>query len=84
MNNELHDLQAEIGRRVFIQTSIIIPLLIMMDLLLVGYASDLKLNDAMLAGVSTLIGIALNNAYRERQSMIEYLFGSSIGTKVKQ
>ena len=62
---------------------LIIPLLIMIDLLLVSYASDLKLSEAMIAGVSTLIGIALNNAYRERQSIIEFLFGSSIGSKIK-
>ena len=55
----------------------------MIDLLLVSYASDLKLSEAMIAGVSTLIGIALNNAYRERQSVIEFYFGSSIGSKIK-
>lgn len=82
-NNHLYEMQTEIGKKIFIQTSIIIPLLIMIDLLLVSYASDLKLSEAMIAGVSTLIGIALNNAYRERQSIIEFLFGSSIGSKLK-
>lgn len=48
-----------------------------------NHLSDLKLGDAMISMVSTLIGIALNNAYRERQSMIEFLFGSSIGSKMK-
>ena len=82
-NGHLYSSQAEIGQKIFIQTSIIIPLLIMIDLLLVSYASDLKLSEAMIAGVSTLIGIALNNAYRERQSVIEFYFGSSIGSKTK-
>jgi len=82
-NGHLYTSQAEIGQKIFIQTSIIIPLLIMIDLLLVSYASDLKLSEAMIAGVSTLIGIALNNAYRERQSVIEFYFGSSIGSKTK-
>ena len=82
-SDHLYILQTDIGKKIFIQTSIIIPLLIMIDLLLVSYASDLKLSEAMIAGVSTLIGIALNNAYRERQSIIEFLFGSSIGSKIK-
>ena len=82
-SNHLYASQAEIGQKIFIQTSIIIPLLIMIDLLLVSYASELALSEAMIAGVSTLIGIALNNAYRERQSVIEFYFGSSIGSKMK-
>ena len=75
--------QAEIGQKIFIQTSIIIPLLIMINVLLISYANDLKLGEAMISMVSTLIGIALNNAYRERQSMIEFLFGSSIGSRME-
>ena len=82
-SNHLYELQTDIGKRIFIQTSIIIPLLIMINVLLISYAADLKLGEAMISMVSTLIGIALNNAYRERQSMIEFLFGSSIGSKMK-
>lgn len=76
-SSHLKDLQTDIGKRIFIQTSILIPLLIMINVLLISYASDLKLGEAMISMVSTLIGIALNNAYRERQSMIEFLFGAS-------
>ena len=82
-SSHLYELQSDIGRKIFVQTSILIPLLIMINILLISYASDLKLGDAMISMVSTLIGIALNNAYRERQSMIEFLFGSSIGSKMK-
>ena len=81
-SDHLKELQTDIGKRIFIQTSVIIPLLILIDILLVGYSNDLKLSEAMIAGVSTLIGIALNNAYRERQSMIEFLFGSSIANNI--
>ena len=83
-SNHLSDLQTDIGKRIFIQTSIIIPLLILIDILLISYSRDLMLSEAMIASVSTLIGIALNNAYRERQSMIEFLFGSSIGNETKK
>ena len=76
-------MQSEIGKKVFLQTSILIPLLIMINVLLISYASDLKLGEAMISMVSTLIGIALNNAYRERQSMLEFLYGSSVGSKMK-
>lgn len=82
-NSHLYELQSDIGKKIFVQTSILVPLLIMINILLISYASDLKLGDAMISMVSTLIGIALNNAYRERQSMIEFLFGSSIGSKMK-
>lgn len=82
-SEHLYELQKEIGQKVFIQTSILIPLLILIDVLLVGYAKDLLLSEAMISGVSMLIGVALNNAYRERQSMIEFLYGSSISNKSK-
>ena len=78
-SNHLYELQTDIGKRIFIQTSIIIPLLIMINVLLISYAADLKLGEAMISMVSTLIGIAINNAYRERQSMIEFLYGASVG-----
>lgn len=82
-SNHLYEMQSEIGRKVFLQTSILIPLLIMINVLLISYASDLKLGEAMISMVSTLIGIALNNAYRERQSMLEFLYGSSVGSRLK-
>lgn len=82
-NNHLYEMQSEIGKKVFLQTSILIPLLIMINVLLISYAADLKLGEAMISMVSTLIGIALNNAYRERQSMLEFLYGSSVGSKMK-
>ena len=82
-SNHLYELQTDIGKRIFVQTSILVPLLIMINVLLISYAADLKLGEAMISMVSTLIGIALNNAYRERQSMIEFLFGSSIGSRIK-
>ena len=80
-NSHLYELQSDIGKKIFVQTSILVPLLIMINILLISYASDLKLGDAMISMVSTLIGIALNNAYRERQSMIEFLYGASVGKK---
>lgn len=78
-SNHLYELQTDIGKRIFIQTSIIIPLLIIINVLLISYAAELKLGEAMISMVSTLIGIAINNAYRERQSMIEFLYGASVG-----
>ena len=83
VSNHLYEMQSEIGKKIFLQTSILIPLLIIVDILLVVYSSDLKVGEASIAVVSTAIGIALNNAYRERQSMIEFLYGSSVGSKLK-
>ena len=82
-SSHLYELQTDIGKKIFVQTSILVPLLIMINIALIGYAKDLALSESMISGVSMLIGIALGNAYRERQSMIEFLFGSSIDSKMK-
>lgn len=81
--SHLYEMQAEIGRRIFLQTSIVVPILIILDIILIAYSKQLMLSEAMISGTSMLIGVALNNAYRERQSMIEFLYGSSVGSKLK-
>lgn len=81
--DHLFVMQAEIGKTIFLQTSMLIPSLILIDVLLSVYTKDLGIDGAIHGAISTLIGIALNNAYRERQSLIEFLFGSSVGSKMK-
>lgn len=83
-SNHLYELQTDIGKRVFVQTSILIPLLILINIFLIAYATELRITTELLMGVSTLIGMALSNAYRERQSMLEFLYGSSVGSKIKE
>lgn len=82
-STHLFEMQTDIGKRIFIQTSLIIPILILLNMVLIFYAADVKMSEAMISMVSMLIGVALNNAYRERQSMIEFLYGSSVGSKIK-
>ena len=60
-----------------------IPGLLIMNAGLVVYADKLDIDTTAVVAVGNLIGMALNNAYRERQSIIEFLFGSSIGSKTK-
>ena len=79
----LHEMQTITAGKIYDQTMFIIPILLVADTVLVLGADWLKLDAAVVVGVSNLIGIALNNAYRERQSILEFLFGSSVGSKLK-
>ena len=54
-----------------------------MNVVLVLVAKELELDETVIVAVGNLVGIALNNAYRERQSLLEFLFGSSVGSKIK-
>jgi len=74
----LQHLQTETAGKIYDQTMYVIPILLVADTVLVLGANWMKLDAAVVVGVSNLIGIALNNAYRERQSILEFLFGSSV------
>jgi hypothetical protein len=79
----LKQMQVSIAQKIYDQSKVIIPLLLLFDVLLTVISEYYKLETSMVVAVSSLIGIALNNAYRERQSILEFLFGSSVGSKSK-
>ena len=81
--DHLAPLQTDIAKEVYAQTKWQIPLLLIMNVLLVIAAKELELDETVTVAVGNLVGIALNNAYRERQSLLEFLFGSSVGSKIK-
>lgn len=81
--SHLHEMQTETAKKVYDQTKVLIPVLLIADVLLSFLADYLSLDTAIVVGVSNLIGIAINNAFRERQTIMEFLFGSSIGSKEK-
>ena len=58
-------------------------MLLVLNALLIVFASKLSLDTTAIVAVGNLIGIALSNNYRERQSIIEFLFGSSLNKKDK-
>ena len=82
-SDHLAPLQTDIAKEVFDQTKWQIPLLLAMNVLLVAAAKQFALDEVVIVAVGNLLGIALNNAYRERQSLLEFLFGSSVGSKIK-
>ena len=54
-----------------------------MNALLIVFAAPLGIDVTAILAIGNLIGIALSNQYRERQSVLEYLFGSSLEKKDK-
>ena len=79
----LGPVQTEIANKVYNQSSWGIPLLLAMNVLLIVFGPALHLDTTAVVAIGNLIGIALSNQYRERQSILEYLFGSSITKKDK-
>ena len=79
----LGSVQTEIANKVYNQSSWGIPLLLAMNVLLIVFGPMLHLDTTAVVAIGNLIGIALSNQYRERQSILEYLFGSSITKKDK-
>lgn len=79
--NTLGPVQTQIANKVYNQSSWGIPLLLAMNVLLIVFGPTLHLDVTAIVAIGNLIGIALSNQYRERQSILEYLFGSSIVDK---
>lgn len=79
----LGPVQTDIANKVYTQSAWAIPLLLLMNALLIVFAGQLHLDTTAIVAVGNLIGIALSNQYRERQSILEFLFGASIEKKGK-
>lgn len=77
-STHLREAQTEVSRKIYDQSIWLIPGLLVLNALLIVFANTLKLDTTSVVAIGNLIGIALNNAYRERQSIIEFLFGSSL------
>ena len=80
----LGEVQTDISKRIYNQSMWMIPLLLILNALLIVFAGQLHLDTTAVVAVGNLIGIALSNSYRERQSILEFLFGSSLDRKGKQ
>ena len=79
----LGPVQTDIANKVYNQSAWAVPLLLLMNALLIVFAGQLQLDTTAIVAVGNLIGIALSNQYRERQSVLEFLFGASIEKKGK-
>lgn len=74
----LEPTQSRIADKVYVQSSWSVPMLLLLNALLVVFAPVMELDTAAIVGLGNLVGIALSNQYRERQSILEYYFGASI------
>lgn len=60
-----------------------IVLLVLINIAVVYFLRD-KEYSVLVAAVSNIIGITIGNLFTERQSVVNFFFGSSIGSKDKQ
>lgn len=74
----LEPTQTKIADKVYTQSSWGVPLLLILNALLVVFAPVMELDTAAIVALGNLVGIALSNQYRERQSILEYYFGASV------
>lgn len=58
----------------------IIAILVIVNVLIVYYMQD---NATLIAIVSNIIGVAIANLFSERNTIVNFFFGSSIGSKEK-
>lgn len=82
-STHLSGTQTDIAKRIYTQSMWMIPGLLILNALLIVFAGQLGLDTTAVVAIGNLIGIALSNAYRERQSILEYLFGASLTKKDK-
>ena len=82
-STSLGPVQTSIANKIYSQSAWSIPMLLAMNAGLIMSAGKLGLDTTAIVAVGNLIGIALSNQYRERQSIIEFLFGSSVEKKGK-
>lgn len=77
----LGPVQTDIAKKIYTQSAIGIPVLLGLNALLIIVTPIFNIDTTAVVAVGNLIGIALSNQYRERQSIIEFLFGSSVEKK---
>lgn len=82
-STSLGPVQTDIANKIYSQSAWSIPMLLAMNAVLITCAGKLNLDTTAIVAVGNLIGIALSNQYRERQSIIEFLFGSSVEKRNK-
>jgi hypothetical protein len=61
-----------------------LPVIAVLVLVNIGLVYYMKENASLIAIASNIIGVAIGNLFNERQSIINFFFGSSMGSKEKQ
>ena len=76
-----NSLQKDIALRIF--NSNLVWLLILLNVLVIILSAVYKLDGAIIGGVSSIIGVAIGHLWSERKVVVEFLFGSSLGSQLK-
>jgi hypothetical protein len=74
-----HEATDKLSYQIMRDNLVIIGVLVFMQIVVVMFIP----NPALVATISTLIGAIVNSLLSERQSVVNFRFGSSIGSKMK-
>lgn len=74
-----HQATDDLSRQIMRDNLIIIGILVVVQVMAIMYIPDV----ALVASVSALVGAIVNSLLAERQSVVNFRFGSSIGSKLK-
>ena len=74
------DMSDDIAEQIISWNLPVIGILVLANVAIVYYMQE---NPNLIAIVSQIIGIAIGNLFAERQSIVNFFFGSSLGSKIK-
>jgi hypothetical protein len=82
---KVHNVQADkIAESIMARNLVIIFVLVLINVVAVFTTSYFKLDDpATIAIISNLIGVVIGQLLAERQTVVSFFFGSSMGSKIK-
>lgn len=75
-----NDMSDTIAKQIITRNLPIIGFLVLVNVIIVYFMQE---NPNLIAIVSQIIGIAIGNLFAERQAIVNFFFGSSIGSKEK-
>jgi len=75
-----HGMADSVAKQIIDRNLPIIGLLVIVNVSLVYFMSD---KPSLIAIASNIIGVAIANLFNERQAIVNFFFGSSIGSKIK-
>lgn len=74
------DMADTIAKQIIERNLPLIGILVLVNVAILNFLHD---NATLIAIASNLIGIAIGNLFNERQAIINFFFGSSLGSKIK-
>ena len=78
--NQDNDMSDKIANQIISWNLVIIGILVLANVAIVYFMQE---NPNLIAIVSQIIGIAIGNLFAERQAIVNFFYGSSLGSKIK-